>query len=189
LGGFVEAALSFPTVLFTPLLVVVIGYWLVVVAGGADPEDDAGAGDFLGFAGLGGVPASIPVSLLVALAWFGSLAGSQVLPGWLTLVAVLPVAWLLTRLAVVPLRRLLPTGTDASRAEFLGLTCVIRTGRVTGTFGQAEVHARDGSSAIVQVRQAGTDDLRAGTVALLYDVDPEGEFFWVVPADIATKDL
>ena len=57
---------------------------------------------------------------------------------------------------------------------------------MTRDFGQAEVHSPDGSSAIVQVRQAGDDDLRAGTVALLFDVDPEGEFFWVVPADIAT---
>jgi len=189
LGGFFEAVLSFPTVLFTPLLLVVVGYWLVVVAGGADPDSDAGTGGFLAFAGLGGVPASIPVSLLVVFAWFGSLAGSQWLADWIVLAALLPLAWLLTRLAVIPIRRLLPTGTDPSRADFVGLTCVIRTGRVTRTFGQAEVRAQDGSSAIVQVRQAGDDDLRAGTVALLYDVDPEGDFFWVVPADIATKDL
>ncbi|MET0419524.1 MAG: hypothetical protein ABW022_26210 [Actinoplanes sp.] len=189
MGGFIEAVLSFPTVLFSIPLVIVIGYWVIVVAGGADPEADAGAGDFLGFAGLGGVPASITVSLLLVFAWFGSLAGSQVLTGWLVLALALPVAWLLTRLLIIPIRRLLPTGPEASRSDFLGLTCVIRTSRVTRTFGQAEVHARDGSSAIVQVRQAGDDDLRAGTVALLYDVDPEGEFFWVVPADIATKDL
>ena len=187
---FIEAVLTCPTVLFTPLLVVVIGYWLVVVAGGADPEADAGAGDFLGFAGLGGVPASITLSLLIVLAWFGSLVGSELpLAGWLVLLAALPLAWLLTRLAVIPIRRLMPDGPDASRSDFLGLTCVIRTGRVTRTFGQAEVHASDGSSAIVQVRQAGDDDLRAGTVALLFDVDPDGEFFWVVPADIATKDM
>jgi len=40
----------------------------------------------------------------------------------------------------------------------------------------------------VQVRQAGDDDLHAGTEAVLYDFDPDGEFFWVIPADIATKD-
>jgi hypothetical protein len=60
-------------------------------------------------------------------------------------------------------------------------------GRVTRTFGQAEVHADDGSSAIVQVRQAGADDLHAGVVALLYQYDPESEFFWVIPFDIAMK--
>ncbi len=193
MGGFVEAVLSFPTVVFTPLLAVVIGYWLLVVAGGADPDTEVDAGEGhgpLGFLGLNGVPVSVVVSLLVVLAWFGSLAGAELLttvPAWLVLAGALLAAWLLTRLAVIGLARIWPTGPGASRSDFLGLTCVIRTGTVTRTFGQAEVHAPDGSSAIVQVRQAGSDDLRAGSRALLFDVDPDGEFFWVVPADIALR--
>jgi hypothetical protein len=185
LGGFIDAALSFPTVIFTPLLVIVIGYWLMVVIGGMDPEADGGV---LDFAGLSGVPASIPLSLLIVFAWFGSLAGGQFLVGWLALLLAIPAALLLAWCLTVLIRRFLPQGAEPSRADMIGLTCVIRTGRVTNTFGQAEVHARDGSSSIVQVRQAGDDDLRAGSVALLYDADPDGEFFWVVPADIATKD-
>ncbi|GAA2859208.1 hypothetical protein Acy02nite_23260 [Actinoplanes cyaneus] len=184
--GFIEAALSFPTVLLTPLLILVIGYWIVVIAGGADPEH--GPGD----TALLGVPLPLFVSLLVALAWFGTLAGSEWharLPLWIVPIAALLAAAVVTRLIAIPLRRLLPDGPDASRADFVGLTCVIRTGRVTGTFGQAEVHAADGSSAIIQVRQAGADQLSAGTIALIYDVDSEGEFFWVVPADIAKKGL
>ena len=193
MGGFFEAVLSFPTVVLTPLLVVVIGYWLVVVVGGADPEGDGSGegGGFLGFLGLGGVPASVVISLLVVLAWFATLAGSQLLgaiPAALVLVAAVVVAWVIARLAVLVIKRFLPAGAEPSRADFVGLTCVVRTGRVTRTFGQAEVHAPDGSSAIVQVRQAGTDDLRAGTVAVLYDVDPDGDFFWIIPADIANAD-
>jgi hypothetical protein len=193
MGGFLEAVLSFPTVVLTPLLVVVIGYWLVVVVGGADPDGDGTAdaeGGFLGFLGLGGVPASVVISLLVVFAWFASLAGAELfgaVPAALILAGAVVLAWLVARLAVTLIRRFMPSGTEPSRADFLGLTCVIRTGRVTKTFGQAEVHSPDGSSAVVQVRQAGHDDLRAGTVALLYDVDPDGEFFWVVPADIATS--
>lgn len=192
MGDFIEAVLSFPTVLFTPLLMVVIGYWIVVIAGGADPDAGAEAGEHgpLDFAGLGGVPAPVTLSLLIAVAWFATLAGGELhgpVPLWLVPIAALVPAWLVTRLATIPLKRLLPTGPEASRADFVGLTCVIRTGRVTRTFGQAEVRAPDGSSAIVQVRQAGDDDLRAGTEALLYDVDPDGEFFWVVPTDIAMK--
>jgi hypothetical protein len=193
MGGFVTAVLSFPTVLFTPLLVVVIGYWLLVVAGGADPEAGSDGGDGsgpLGFLGLGGVPVPVAGSLLVVLAWFGSLAGAELLtsiPGWAVLIGALVAAWLLTRLAVLGLARVWPAGPAASRADFLGLTCVIRTQTVTRTFGQAEVHAPDGSSAVVQVRQAGADDLRAGSTALLFDADPDGEFFWVVPADIALR--
>jgi hypothetical protein len=192
MGDFVRAALGFPTVLFTPMLLVVIGFWLVVIAGGADPDaDHGGQGEPLGFLGLGGVPLSVPLSLLVLFAWFASLAGSQLLtfPAWVILVAALAAAWLLARLAVLALRPLLPHGPGPSRADFLGRVCVIRTGRVTSTFGQAEVHASDGSSAIVQVRQAGHDDLRAGTEALLYDADPDGEFFWVIPTDISSKEL
>jgi hypothetical protein len=176
MSGFFDAVLSFPTVLFTPLFLIVIAYWAVVVAGGADPES---------FAGLGGLPASVPISLFVTFGWFGSLAAAQFLPGWGALILALLGAALLTLLATVLIRRLWPPVPTASRTDLVGLTCIIRTGRVTGAFGQAEVHARDGSSSIVQVRQAGADELTTGTVALLYDFDPEGEFFWVVPADIA----
>jgi hypothetical protein len=182
--GFIEAALSFPTVLLTPLLILVIGYWIVVIVGGADPDAGHEYGALLG------VPVPVFVSLLVALAWFGTLSGAEwhgPFPLWVIPIAALVAAAIITRLVAIPLRRLLPDGPDASRADFVGLTCVIRTGRVTGTFGQAEVHASDGSSAIIQVRQAGEDQLSAGTVALIYDVDSEGEFFWVVPADIAKK--
>jgi hypothetical protein len=192
MGGFVDAALSFPTVVFTPLLIVVIGYWIVVIAGGADPDTEADGGDAgagpLAFLGLTGVPISVIFSLLVVIGWFGSLAGAELLtmlPLWLVLIASIVAAWLITRLALIGLSRMWPHGPAASRADFIGLTCVIRTGTVTRTFGQAEVHAPDGSSAIVQVRQTGADNLRAGMTAVLYDVDPEGEFFWVVPTDVA----
>jgi hypothetical protein len=171
---------------------VVVGYWIVVIVGGADPEGDADGGDAgsgpLSFIGLTGVPASVIISLLVVLAWFGSLAGAELLtalPLWLVLVASIVAAWVITRLALIGLARIWPHGPAASRADFIGQTCVIRTGTVTRTFGQAEVHAPDGSSAIVQVRQTGADNLRAGMTAVLYDVDPEGEFFWVVPTDVA----
>lgn len=191
MGGFVEAAVSFPTVVFTPLLIVVIGYWIVVIVGGADPDTDSGSGEAgdgpLAFVGLTGVPMSIVFSLLVLFAWFGSLAGAELLaiPLWVILLAAIVASFIITRVLVVLLARVWPHGPSASRADFVGLTCVIRTGTVTRTFGQAEVHAPDGSSAIVQVRQTGADKLTAGSRALLYDVDTDGEFFWVVPADIA----
>ena len=192
LGGFIDAALSFPTVLLTPLLVVVVGYWLVVIVGGADPEAGGGEDGPLDFAGLGGVPAPVTLSLIVVVAWFATLAGAEFhgpVPLWAVLLGALALSWVIARLLVIPLRKLLPSGPEPSRNDFIGLTCTIRTGTVTRTFGQAEVHSPDGSSAIVQVRQTGDDDLKAGTEALLYDADPNGEFFWVVPTDIATKGL
>lgn len=119
MGDFIEAVLDPPTVLFSFLLVVVIGYWLLVLVGWADLDLDAdvdaeagGAGGFLAALGLGGVPALVALSLLTVLAWFVSLAGTALLGGLAAPVAVtvllsiavlavaLVVAWLGTRLRV-----------------------------------------------------------------------------------------
>jgi len=195
MGDFVDVVLGFPTALFTFMLVVVVGYWVVVLVGMLDNdalESDQFDG-FLAGLGLGGVPVTVAVSLLVAFAWFVSLAGAALVGGWLLLLVVLVVAlaaaWLLTRLALVPLRRLFPEADAThSRGAFVGRPCVIRTGSVSATFGQAEVTAEDGSSAIVQVRQTGTDTFTAGSAAVIYDYDPDGEFFWVVPTPDSLKD-
>jgi hypothetical protein len=85
-------------------------------------------------------------------------------------------------LVAKPMRKLYVTGGEASRGDFVGRECVIRTGRVSGDFGQAEVTAVDGSSAIIQVRQTGEHELSNGHRALIFDYDTDGEFFWVAPA-------
>jgi hypothetical protein len=187
MGNFVDVVLGFPTVLFSFLLLVVVGYWVVVLVGMLDTDVadfDYTTGALAGI-GLGGVPVAVVVSLLVVFAWFASLAGAALVSGvvllLVVLVGALAVAWLLTLLSVLPLRRLFPAAEDNSRTAFVGRPCVVRTGAVSATFGQAEVTAADGSSAIVQVRQTGGDTFAAGNVALIYGYDPEGEFFWVVP--------
>ncbi|PWW64042.1 hypothetical protein [Actinokineospora spheciospongiae] len=197
---FVVAALSFPAALFTFLLLVVVGYWLFVAFGLSDVDaldgvDGAGAETLDGL-GLGGVPISVALSLVISLSWFGCLVGTVLLSGSgfpgvavaalsvLTLVVAVLVALVLTRLVVVPLRGLFDDRLAPTRSDFVGLLCVVRTGRVDLGFGQAEVTAADGSSAIVQVRQAGTEPLRAGSTAVIHDYDPEGEFFWVAPVDL-----
>jgi hypothetical protein len=102
-------------------------------------------------------------------------------------VAVLPVAlgaaWLGTRSMVVPLRRLLRDRPPPSRLDFVGRTCVVRTGAVGLDFGQAEVTAADGSSAIVQVRLTGDAPAGTGWTGLIYDYDPERETFWITPVE------
>ncbi|TDD71775.1 hypothetical protein E1293_33445 [Actinomadura darangshiensis] len=216
MGEFINAALVFPTALFTFSLLVVAGYWTLVLLGGLDldflgagTDADTGAGtgaedgpvaESLALLGLGGVPATVALSLLIGLAWFVSLAGAAlsdgIVPRVLTLAAALAAAWFGTRLAVLPLRRVFQGSAQASLRDFVGLPCVIRTGRVGPDFGQAEVTAADGSSAIVQVRQPAVDvpvagaaegtGLTAGSTALIFDIDPDGRFFWVMPHDAAS---
>lgn len=205
MGEFVDAALSFPAVLFSVLLVVVVVYWLLVVlgtldfdlAGGdvdldTDTDTDGGDGDFLDGIGLGGVPVTVTLSVLIVIAWFVSVVGGlalsevdgapRVLLGVGVLLVALFAGLLVARLAAVPLRNLYAAGPEPTRADFVGRQCVIRTGRVTADFGQAEVTAADGSSAVIQVRQTGEHELAAGHPALIFDYDTDGEFFWVAPA-------
>ncbi|MFG2912365.1 hypothetical protein ACGF0D_05600 [Kitasatospora sp. NPDC048298] len=247
MGGFFAAALAFPTALFSFALVVVVGYWLLMLFGGLVPgavhgghggghhvdvghaghhlgaghgghaghaadaghgghghgghgagghdadggSDRSGSGHHAGVLdrlGLGGVPVTVAVSLLVALAWFVSLAGTVLTSGAPArggvFVVALVASWAGTRALVRPLSRLFPQDRPATRGDFVGRVCVIRTGRVTADFGQAEVTAEDGSTATVQVRTAEPEPaLTAGRTALIFDYDAEGEHFLVAPFD------
>lgn len=195
MGEFLDHVFHFPTMLFTAAMVVVICFWVLVVVGavGHDSFDTDVDSDALS---LGGVPVSLSVSLVIALAWTMSLAGSVLLaeldmsrgPHLLLTVVLLPVslfcAWRLTRLLIRPLTKLFPDEPGPSRIDFVGLPCTIRTRRVDEGFGQAEVTALDGSTALVQVRRSGLDvtaTLALGSTGLLYAYDDVGEFFWVAP--------
>jgi hypothetical protein len=189
MGDFVDAALSFPAVLLTFLLAAVVLYWLLVLVGTLDVEiGDLDLGDGIG---LGGVPVTVTVSVLTVVSWFVSLAGTVFITGLGTpartligigvLIVAIVAGLVAARAVAVPLRKLYATGGEASRGDFVGRECVIRTGRVTDTFGQAEVTATDGSSAIIQVRQTGEHELTGGSRALIFDYDADGEFFWVAP--------
>jgi len=210
MSGFLAATVSFPAVLFSFVLAVVVLYWLLVLVG-ADLDLDADGGDgVIGTLGLGGVPLMIAISMWITLSWLIAMVGTIVLGafpvdggvGVLLRVALLVVALVGglvgARLVVVPIRRAIPAAVEPSRNDFVGRTCVIRTGSVSETFGQAEVTSDDGSSAIIQVRRPAEmrdrGPLRAGAEALIFDYDPEEEIFWVdvapssLPPDPLTKD-
>ncbi|MET8946029.1 hypothetical protein ABZX30_21190 [Streptomyces sp. NPDC004542] len=197
MGAFLAVAAGFPTILFTSALVVVVVFWLLAAVGAADAHGfhapglhghGDGAGDVWG---MGGVPVTVSFSLLTVTGWFLSLSATVLLAPLTrsalvrapVSVAVLAgsvlVAWRLTRLLVRPLHRLFPAERGPSRQDFIGLTCTVRTGWVDCRFGQAEVRAADGSSALVQVRQMGGESLTHGSAGLLYSYDEAGEFFWV----------
>ncbi|MBC3993286.1 hypothetical protein [Streptomyces buecherae] len=206
MAEFLSVAAGFPTVVFSAALMVVVGFWLLVLFGAAE-HDTYDADVNADALHLGGVPVAVSASVFVVLGWFLSFTGSVLLtdaglPGapLLSLEAALLGAsvlgsWWLTRRVVRPLARLFPDEPAPSRQDFIGLTCTIRTGRVDTGFGQAEVTARDGSTALVQVRRnegearaAETEPglgLGLGSTGLLYAYEEAGEFFWVAPFDAA----
>jgi hypothetical protein len=198
---FLSAAFAFPAVIFGAALVVVVCFWLLVLAGAAGPDsfDSDLDSEAVGF---GGVPVSVSVSLSVVICWFTGLTGSVLVlrsgatgtPRAALHLAVLAgsllIAWGVVRMLVRRFRRFFPAEPPPSRKDFVGQVCTIRTGSVSARFGQAEVAAADGSTAIVQVRQplrpsAPGDVFTSGSTGLLYAYDADGEFFWVSPYDAA----
>ncbi|MEU5164932.1 MULTISPECIES: hypothetical protein [Streptomyces] len=201
MNEFLSAAVTFPAVVLGAALVVVVCFWLLVLAGAAghdsfDTDLDTEA------AGLGGVPVSVSASLFVVVSWCTCLTGSVLVlrsGATGTLRAVLHLAVLagalliargVVRMLVRRFRRYFAAEPPPSREDFVGQVCTIRTGSVSADFGQAEVAAADGSTAIVQVRQpvgkpAPGDVLTSGSTGLLYAYDADGEFFWVSPYDAA----
>ncbi|GLZ77098.1 hypothetical protein Afil01_19050 [Actinorhabdospora filicis] len=192
----IKASLAFPAVPFTVLLLVVIGFWLFTLIGLADSEvlDGAGAADTggaLAGLGLGHVPVTIVISFMTLFSWTVSLIGTALLLdsplavriglGVVVLLIALVVAWALTRAFIAPLRRVFAPEPNISRADLVGRPCLIKTGRVTGDFGQAEVSSPGGGTSIVQVRVHGDAVLKIGDTALIFDYDEIREVFFVTP--------
>lgn len=208
MGEVVAVSLSFPTVLFTICLAIVVLYWAIVLLGltemdilDSDGGESAVAGALLPTTRAGrDIPVTIVLSLWILVSWCSCAALSLIAADWgppaalgplrhvLVLVLGPVLAWVLTLLLVLPLGRLYRTDDAASHADFVGRTCVIRTASVSADFGQAEITSADGSSAIVQVRLGeglGEPDRppERGDSALIFDYDTEGGHFYVTPFD------
>jgi hypothetical protein len=207
---FFDVILALPTIVFTALLALVALYWLLVILGaldldmvgpgvgiegggeGSDLVDADGPGDssvtsLVNTFGLGGVPVTIPLSLVVLFAWLLSIAATQFLAGdaarslgTLASVAVavvaLGLALPLAALSVRPLRRLFVEHGAPEHRRLVGKVCTITTLRVDDRFGQAEIHD-GGAGLLVAVRCGEPNDLTRGSAALIFDYsDLDGTF-------------
>lgn len=235
-------ALSFPSVVFTVLLGVVLIYWAFVMLGvihlgegsegaleghldgatkgllegavdhlGGGHADVGDVGD-VGDADLGdgddgnahgalaalmsalhlrSVPATVVFSLVITFSWLISVVCMQLLTrlrpallGPLLELGVLPLALLLalplTSLAARPLVKVFAPKRAPLKTDFIGRTCVVRTGTVTSKFGEATLHD-GGAGLVLRVRIEGNKALGRGEQALIVDYDAERETYLVEP--------
>jgi magnesium-transporting ATPase (P-type) len=236
-------ATSFPSVIYTVLLGVVLVYWTFVIAGvvdldSADPGgsiegatkgalegatkgalEGATKGALEGLGGdgdidldvdadidghetgvlaalmsalhLGRVPVTTVLSLLVTFSWLSSVVSMQVVTrilagfggaftSWLVLLAAPLLALPLTILAVRPLSRVFVEKRVTSRADLIGKTCVVRTGKVTEAFGEGTLED-GGAGLVVRVRVDGDKALQRGDHALIVEWDAKRDAFVVEP--------
>jgi len=249
-------ALSFPCVVYTVLLGVVLVYWLFVVVGavhlgegsngaldGFDPEGAIGAGKGalegaakgalqghldgmadaagdvgdVGDGGDGGdggdsdgdssavaalvsalhlrsVPATTILSLIITFSWLTCTIGMQLvsrdLPrgaasalGWVVFLVSPILALPVTSIAARPLAKVFGHKRATSRQDLIGKTCVVRTGTVNATFGEALLED-GGAGLVVRVRVDRELPVKRGDQMLIVDWDGEQEAFLVEPVDV-----
>ncbi|MDP2633899.1 MULTISPECIES: OB-fold-containig protein [unclassified Pseudoalteromonas] len=189
---FLNLAFSFPTAVFTTLLLVVILFWLITLVGFADIDMfesdldiDADAAQTSSVSswfnlGFGGVPITVSLSLIVMTSWlisiythklFAHLLGDGILFylfGMLMLLASLLVALPLAAIATKPLQRFFTSAETSKSTDLLGLECIIVTGKVTSTFGQARVQFQ-GTEQLIQVRSNDNEPFSSGDTAVLLE--------------------
>ena len=205
MSDFLGVSFSYPTVLLTVMLAVVVVVWLLSLVGvGADNAEIEGAadgssfGDALSFLYLDGAPLTITLTLWTLFSWFAcftltSLTGLSSPDGAaavalatavlaLSLVVGLVPTALLARVLGKGVHRLALAGTAAG-AGVVGRSCRITTGTVTGRHGQAVVTLADGTTDTIQVRSAQPDSgLTYDSVALVIAFDDVDRSYLVEPA-------
>ena len=204
---FLGTAFGFPAVLFTPLLIVVAVFWVLVLLGATDSElldgvDADGAASGLSAvmhkARLGDVPVTVALSMMVCVAWFVSMLGGIMTSllettstplllalGAVVLLIALIAAWAVTSGLVMTVARFLPRRSNDSKHELVGRTCVIRIGEAGEDFGQAEITTSGGAAITIPVRTTGGEVLALGSTALIFDHRAEGDVFLVTRFDAA----
>lgn len=218
-AGVIDAAFSFPALIYTFSTIVILGLWIVTTAigGGFDVDVDTdldldldagvdtsvdtdidGSSSMLQsamqFLGLAGMPVLLGMSLLSLFAWAITMLGVLLLDGTdildgavgvaisiALLVIALAVSSAITRRIGRTLWSKLRPAKATGRQDLVGKICRITTLRVDGTFGQAEVHDRSGSSYVVQVRCPEPNALTKGDSALIFNFDDDTEAFSVSP--------
>lgn len=161
---------------------------------GAEAASHGGLAGLLLALRLRSAPVTVIVSLISVFGWVLSLILSHyaaplmsgVIPGWLigvvVFIAAFVVAVPLTSVASRPLGRFFVIHSAPRKTSLIGKVCLLTTGRVDASFGQAELDD-GGAGLLVQVRCDMANGLKRGSQALIVAYDQEREAFLVEPYD------
>jgi hypothetical protein len=201
--NFIESIFSFPIIVFTIPLMIMIVFWLFALLGTidieifdvdieADNESSDGAGSsFLENLGLDGVPLTVAITLVEIYGFvFVYLARKYITPLFDGILTATASGFVIAILALIiaipfasytsrPLRRIFKTHEAVRKSDLIGTTCIITTQQVTDTFGQAR--AEDGM--IYSVRTSGGQIIAGGSLVVLIDFNKHNDTYLVVTQD------
>lgn len=203
MSDFLLHAASFPTVVFSVLVLLSLLYWGFVilsgleldsslegsVAGSAETLEPGFASAWLGWIGVGRVPVGVVLTVWSLSGWILCYVSTRwIIPeasGGIGLASLLGLGALIvsvpvTHLASARLGPLFASAPAEAREDLVGRSCRIDTGSVDLRFGQASL-LEDGDWRVVQVRCSETGALKRGDEALIIAWDDALDAFRVEP--------
>lgn len=196
---FLNTAFTFPTAVFSTLLLIVILFWAITLLGFADIDMFEGdidvdvEGDSSSFKfGFSEVPITVSLSIVIMISWlvciyahqfFSYLLGDGIifyLMGLAMVIASFIAALPLTAAILHPLKRFFNSKNTVTKNDLLGLECVIATSYVNEKFGQARV-MYEGAEQLIEVRHENENELKAGDIVVLLE-HLEGKHCYTVAA-------
>ena len=199
---FLDIALSFPTVIFSVLLTVAVGYWLLTLIGLLDSDlldlpNSAGEGELGGFSGfllkfgLDGFPIALVITGIAFFAWLAcyfldyfwlhELSGLLRLAlGAGALVLLILIALPLTGLALYPLKSLFANTAGPEAFSFLMREAIVRSPTLGAALG--EVDLDDGGAGLILKACSESDTFARGDRVVLVQYLPEHNAYRVVRA-------
>lgn len=206
---FLQNCLTFPSIIFSGLLIIVIFYWLCAAVGlldidlfhldAADYSIDASHGiDTTGFAGwltklgLAGIPATIILTLFTLFGWLLSyfsvhwfirhidIIFLRYLVGFVVLLITAFISLQLTAICLKPIRNKLIKNTHhKSVNDLMGKVAIVRSGQVNESRGEA-IMEDGGAGLILQIRASSSDNIQRGTRVVIISYDPVTHSYQVV---------
>lgn len=143
------------------------------------------------FLNIGTVPATIVLSFISVKLWFlafvynfwlpASLRGifPPVVMGLLAFSAFFVVSTALTHITTRPFRRLFLHKTTHGEHHLVGKICIVKTSKVTNSFGQAELKVED-SDLLIAVRTKEELGFKKGDEAIIIDYESEKNVYEIV---------
>ncbi len=206
---------SFPTALFSVLLIICMVYWAGAVLGFVDIDilnidtdldlnaesthtaPDVLAGLLIKFK-LAGVPLVVTLSLIILFGWLICYFLVHLILGgvehWIlrTLIGIpvfavslVSAAWI-TSFAMKPLRAVFARGAGAAHKHILGQRAVVRTSRVDEHFGEATLDD-GGAGLILKIRSSGEDTFTKGDRVVIFERLNNDNIYRVISEDEFNK--
>ena len=195
---------SYPTGLYSILLMVLLFFWALTIIGAMDIdiisfdvdfEADSNIPAFAGLLhtlGLTGVPFSIVISILIFISWVITYLISNyiivLIPGSIfkfiassiTLIAAFFISVPITVKIISPLKKLSAENKAKTKVDFLGEPCKVTTLTVDETFGQGRINTTDGDEIIVSIRADKSLGFKKGDIVRAIDYEAKTNTYQVI---------